>query len=419
MLDPTHPLSTMAAELARRWWLGPGVFLDHPAIDPRARESLADEVTRAFHRQVAHLAARTLLTEFHTFRESLGLPADRQSQTAVQAYRAHLADPAHRAAVLDRHPALGQLVARIAAEQITFVRHVLQAFDDDADMLCAAGLLGINERVTGLEFVPGDTYRDGRSVIVVRTNSGEQLVYKPRSLAPDCAIRAFWAALDPGLRYSIAGCVPLSVDRGEYGWQWFVPQDRAMTLDACARYFYRLGAVIAAAGMWGATVLHRDSVVTHGEHPVLIDLKTILQPQTPALDALDPHTEGVPSSNALRTMLASRDEDTVMDALPFGLEVPGQQTSGGLVFQVSEADSDAMAIPRQPWSVPQDSNVPLIDGEPQDPIAWCADLRSGMRDALVALRRYQADTWPGAAVRACHDPCAFPATEVQSRSLMH
>lgn len=29
MLDPTHPLSPVAAQLADRWGLGPGVLIDH------------------------------------------------------------------------------------------------------------------------------------------------------------------------------------------------------------------------------------------------------------------------------------------------------------------------------------------------------------------------------------------------------
>lgn len=420
MLDPTHPLSTVVAALVDRWWLGPGIRIDHPAVDPRARATVADQLAHAFHEQVAHLALRTVLTDFHAFRESLGLPADPQSRRAIQAYRAHLAVAGHRAALLDRHPVLDQHVARVAAQQNAFVGEVLQAFDDDADLLCAAGLLGSNERVTGLEMSHGDTHRHGRAVMVVHTNAGRHLVYKPRSLALDCAMRGLWAVLDPSLRYSIAGCVPLSLDRGDYGWQEFIAHEPAMASDACSRYFYRFGALIAVAGLWGATGLRHENVVSHGEHPVVVDLETMLQPETPMPNAVNPHTQRVLSSTALGTLLLPlRDGDSVMDVLLSGLGVPWPQTSEQFLLQVADADSDAMTVRRQPWSVTRDSNVPVVDGEPQNPFTWYADLRSGLRDTLVAVRQHRIELEQRLHALPEHAEVryVFRATEVYSRYL--
>lgn len=374
MLDPTHPLSTVAAQFADRWWLGPGILIDHPAVDPQARATLADQLTHAFREQVAHLALRTVITDFHAFRESLGLPPDPQSQRAVQAYRTHLADPHHRTTAPERHPVLDQQVARIASQQAALVGEILQAFDDDADRLCGIGLLRNKERVTGLELAVGDTQQSGRAGTVVHTNSGRHLVYKPHSLALDSAMGRLWTVLNPGLRHSIAGCVPLSVDRGEYGWQAFIAHERAMSSDACSRYFYRFGALIAVAAVRGATDL-TESVVTHGEHPVVIDLEKMRQPET--------------------SMLRFRDGGSVMDLLLAELGKSLLRMSDRRRLQVADADSDAMAVRRQPWSVTQDSNLPLVDGQPQTPLAWYADVRSGLRDALVAIRQHRTELEEG------------------------
>lgn len=398
MLDPTHPLSTVAAQFADRWWLGAGVLIDHPAVDPQARATLADQLTHAFREQVAHLALRTVITDFQAFRESLGLPADPQSERAVQAYRTHLADPHHRTTAPDRHPVLDQQVARIASQQTALIGEILQSFDDDADRLCAVGLLRSKERVTGLELAAGDTHQHGRAATVVHTNSGRHLVYKPRSMALDSAMGRLWAVLNPGLRHSIAGCVPLSVDRGEYGWQAFVAHERAMSSDACSRYFYRFGALIAVAAVRGATDLN-EGVVTHGEHPIVMDFATNLQPEV--------------------SMLQLRDGASVMDVLLAGLGKSWLRMSDRCRLQVSDAESDAMALRRQPWSVTQDSNVPLVDGEPQTPLAWYADVRSGLRDALVAIRQHRTELEEGlkALPKQAKTRLAFGTTEIYSRYL--
>lgn len=399
MLDPTHPLSSVAARLADRWWLGPGVLIDHPAVDPQSREALADQLTHAFREQVAHLALRTVIDDFPAFRESPGLPADPQSPRAVWAYRTHLADPHHLTAALDHHPVLDQHVARIASQQAALVAEILHAFNDDADRLCAEGLLRSKERVTGLELAVGDPHGYGRTATVVHTNSGRHLVYKQHSLALDCAMGRLWALLNPGLRHSIVGCIPLSVDRGEYGWQAFIERQRVMTSAACSRYFYRFGALVAVAALRGTTELNHEKIVTHGEHPIVIDLETMRQPHTP--------------------MLPLRDGFSVMDVLLAGLGESSPQTSDQHQLRVCDADSDAMSVRRQPRWITENSKVPLVDGEPQNPLAWYADLRSGLRDALFAIRQHRTELEQGlnALPEQAKIRFAFGTAEVYSRYL--
>jgi len=125
-----------------------------------------------------------------------------------------------------------------------------------------------------------DPHHGGRTVALVRFASGLRVVYKPRPLGLEAAFHGFvtwWnqQAGHPGL------FAPRVLDRGDYGWMEFVAHEGCADREAAGRYWERGGALIALAGLLDATDLHCGNVIAHGEHPVLVDLETLLQPRWP------------------------------------------------------------------------------------------------------------------------------------------
>jgi lantibiotic modifying enzyme len=114
----------------------------------------------------------------------------------------------------------------------------------------------------------------------VRFASGLRVVYKPRSLGLEAAfgeLVEWWNEPAGGLELF----APRVVDRGRYGWMAFVAHEACPDGDAAGRHYERAGALIALAGLLDATDLHCGNVIAHGEHPVLADLETLLQPRWP------------------------------------------------------------------------------------------------------------------------------------------
>lgn len=125
-----------------------------------------------------------------------------------------------------------------------------------------------------------DPHHGGRTVALVHFASGLRVVYKPRPLGLEAAfgeLLEWWNEAAGGLELFAARVL----DRGDYGWMEFVVHEGCADREAAGRYWERAGALIALAGLLDATDLHCGNVIAHGEHPVLVDLETLLQPRWP------------------------------------------------------------------------------------------------------------------------------------------
>jgi class II lanthipeptide synthase len=125
-----------------------------------------------------------------------------------------------------------------------------------------------------------DPHDGGRTVALVRFESGLRVVYKPRPLGLEAAFHRFvtWWNRQAGRPALFA---PRVLDRGDYGWMEFVAHEGCADREAAGRYWERAGALIALAGLLDATDLHCGNVIAQGEQPVLVDLETLLHPRWP------------------------------------------------------------------------------------------------------------------------------------------
>ncbi|HEX7069798.1 MAG TPA: DUF4135 domain-containing protein, partial [Rhodothermales bacterium] len=122
----------------------------------------------------------------------------------------------------------------------------------------------------------GDPHDDGRCVSAVTFECGLRVAYKPRPVA---LLRA-WGDLvgEVGLLAGDDAIVTADViDQGTYGWvRWISPVPCANDGEV-QRLARRSGLMLAVADVLGATDLHRENLIGHGDCPVLIDAETLLR----------------------------------------------------------------------------------------------------------------------------------------------
>lgn len=419
--DHDHPLALASTHLTNQHLQDLSAITHHPAIHPDSRARVATEITGQFTGIVQHQIMRLVINAFHAFREEHGWDPDPTTDRALKAYADKLAnDPSALTAIWAGANRLHPRLAQLAERTVRVVTEILDNFISDRPALIAHGLMSSEDLIAGLGLAQGDTHAGGRSVAMVHLTSGDQIVYKPRSLVLDEHLPKLWGLLDADLQHSLVGCVPLSASCGDHGWQAYVTRNADLSRADCERFYYRFGALTAIAGLWGSTDLHHENVIVHGDHPLIIDSETVLQPDIGTGDALDPAAQKALSATPLGTLLLPvRSSASVIDLLMSGLGVPWEQTSEQTVFQVADENSDAFSIRRQQWSVTQEANVPRVDGKPQNPLVWYSALKSGYLDALSAVRRREDEL--AEALRSLPPETTvrhvFRATEVYSRFL--
>src|ERR1044072_3568426 len=130
-----------------------------------------------------------------------------------------------------------------------------------------------------VSFGAGDSHRGGTTVSIVR-GEGWRVVYKPRSLAIDRALRGFVAELagDHGSALNVR--VPEVMDCGDYGWVEFVTHRFAADNEELLSFYRGIGHLLALMRLLSGSDLHAENVIAHGGTPVVIDCETLFTPKT-------------------------------------------------------------------------------------------------------------------------------------------
>jgi len=131
-----------------------------------------------------------------------------------------------------------------------------------------------------LSFGAGDSHRGGETVVIVR-GEGWSVVYKPRSLAIDSALRGLVNELGGDHCSALNVRVPKVVDCGDYGWVEFVDHRFAAGNEELLSFYRGIGHLLALMRLLSGSDLHAENVIAHGGTPAVVDCETLFTPKIP------------------------------------------------------------------------------------------------------------------------------------------
>lgn len=206
-----------------------------------------------------------------------------------------------------------------------------------------------------VEVLPvGDRHQGGRATSVLELADGRRLVYKPRGVDAHLAFGRVVALTNSLVDLDLATVD--AVARDGYGWTEYVSP--APATDP-ARYFHRLGGLLALLHLLRATDMHHQNVIACGDQPLLIDVETLFQAQLSA-DRPDPAAAALGRSVARTGILPAV-------AGRHGLE------------DISAVGGDEHA------------NLPVWQGEPVEAADHADSVLAGFRLAYDAISRHRGE----------------------------
>ncbi|HEU5373948.1 MAG TPA: type 2 lanthipeptide synthetase LanM family protein, partial [Ktedonobacteraceae bacterium] len=133
------------------------------------------------------------------------------------------------------------------------------------------------ERVVQMQPALSDMHTGRRCVMALTFDNGVRLVYKPRALGME---EIFYTLLS---RCHAQGAdlpckIPALLTRAEYGWMEFITYEPCQDQPALLRYYERAGILLCLVYILGGRNCFSDHLIAHGEHPVLVDASTLMQP---------------------------------------------------------------------------------------------------------------------------------------------
>ena len=180
--------------------------------------------------------------------------------------------------VFERYPVLGRLLAQSVDLWVDGSVHLCRRFAADWPRLCKffdftpARPEGL---VAGLKTGLSDRHAGGRTVAELSLATGDRIIYKPRSVRPEIAFNRLLDWLnDRGLPLRVQ--TVRALDRGAYGWMEVVSHQPSENEAGVDRFYVRAGILLAVLHVLAVTDVHCENLIASGEHPVIVDLETLL-----------------------------------------------------------------------------------------------------------------------------------------------
>lgn len=174
-------------------------------------------------------------------------------------------------AVQQWHEIVVRFCSRVAAD--------LDAIDGILD---GAGI----EQVESIETV-GDPHGGNDRVLIVEFDTGDEIVYKPRSVEPEARVYEFTSWLTREFEDVPAIDVPTVLKRDDYGWAELVEQVDHTDVESLEQYYRGAGAVLAVSYVLNVTDCHCENIIAGSRSPVVVDLETVFEMGAISADGFD------------------------------------------------------------------------------------------------------------------------------------
>lgn len=298
-----------------------------------------------------------------------------------QEYFKLLEDPVHLRTLFDTYPVLARCMTEYTLMFGTYVCEIIIHYSSDWNKLKSKLGNGCEyDCLTEIEMGAGDTHNKGKSVAILKFNSGAKLVYKPHSLRID---ECYSAMLDwinqRGIKYLLNS--PNALNCGTYGYQEFISHHPCQSIMEVEQFYYRLGALTALCYTCGATDYHSENIIASGAQPVLIDLETIFTPLT------ETQLQHMLGEQSLRTVFSSLMIPGIYSPSPL-LDIDlsavggrgGQKSQLMKIQRINNVGTDEASLIDDSYTTDERQNRPMLNGEYMDVSMYTKQMIEGFCD---------------------------------------
>ncbi|HIK17389.1 MAG TPA: type 2 lantipeptide synthetase LanM family protein [Leptolyngbyaceae cyanobacterium M33_DOE_097] len=231
--------------------------------------------------QLLSLSTRTVIVEYSRSNTPVEIQSQNQA-TSQDEYNTFINKLLEDGMLVffQQYPVLGRLIATTIDFWVEATADFLQRLQGDTPIIQQTfspshSPLG---KVINIQPSLSDRHHRGRTVTAFTFESGLKLVYKPKGLGVEVAFTQF---LDWCNQQDIP--LPFKVlkvcDRSNYGWVEYAEHLPCKDQAAAQRFFQRAGMLLCLLHILRGTDCHHQNLVANGEHFVLVDMETLMQPE--------------------------------------------------------------------------------------------------------------------------------------------
>jgi len=344
--------------------------------------------------QILSMLSRTLALEIHVARLEEKLEGQSPAERFASFVK-RLRMPEVRQALYREYPLLArQLVTKVGLwvdTSLEFLQRLSLDWEDIRRVLSPGQDPG---RLLAVRAGLGDTHRGDHSVTGATFSSGFKLIYKPRSLATDVH---FQALLEWVNAHGIQAPYRLTarVERPSYGWVEYVEAHGCTSEEQVRRFYRRQGGYLALLYVLEGTDFHFENIIASGEHPIMVDLESLLHPTLRVSDqVLGSQREEVMYDSVMRIGMLPRRawEDPGAPGVDIsGMGNPEGQSGRRQAPAVEGAGTDQVVFTRKPGRFRRGHNLPTLHGMDVDPLQYQDAVEEGFNELYTLLLEHRGE----------------------------
>jgi type 2 lantibiotic biosynthesis protein LanM len=231
-----------------------------------------------------------------------------------------------------------------------------------------------------------DHHYNGRSVMAVTFASGLKLIYKPKNISLEkvyVQLLGWFNEQEFFLPFKLLKII----NRPTYGWVEFIDNLPCINEKEAKRYYQRSGSLLCLTHFLSATDLHRENMIAYGEHPVLIDLETLMHPWPKKFEKSEDAKKAEYIAkyqighSVIRTGLLPRWELSLQNQEYdiSGWGGFGKQKTSFPIPRVHNINTDAMVITYENEEISKGHNTPLLHHISLEMNDYTEDIIDGFR----------------------------------------
>jgi type 2 lantibiotic biosynthesis protein LanM len=242
-----------------------------------------------------------------------------------------------------------------------------------------------------------DPHNNGRSAIAVTFDSGLKLIYKPKDLGSEQVyfkLLAWFNDHGAPLPFKLLKILNYST----HGWVEFVEHLPCQDEGEVKRYYQRAGMLLCVVYALKGSDCHAENIIACGEHPVLVDMETLVNPQVREVENLMDRAEAQVSANqqlgdsVLGTGFLPRwefgqDKQVAYDVS--GLGGFGEQNTPFRSPKWKNINTDNMVLEREEGKLQLFANVPSLNGINLSPSNYVDELVDGFQQMYQFLLKHR------------------------------
>lgn len=273
---------------------------------------------------------------------------------------------------LAQNPGLKQRLKQICDREISNVQRVLKRLHQNRKKICRTFDISDSKYVVKeLKFGLSDPHKGRQTVIEITFEGNSKIIYKPRSIEAEHAWNRFLNWINKHSLDLSFKTVKI-VSYNSHGYMEYVEPTACETAQEVSNYYKRLGAICTLSHFFGSTDLHAKNLVACGEHPVIIDLETLL----PVAPSITDTPAGITKSGLIPSDITSI-SDSGIESSVLGLGIhPDQKMTQKCWDRINTDKMDRIDKEKQ-WESQQ--SLPRLKNAIQSPLTYFSNLIDGMK----------------------------------------